>query len=301
MIETLRRSFISITRPHYLYRPQQVLRRFYRQFLASSEEAPVVTLPWGTKIKVNISENIGRSIYLHGIYEIVVSEVLWRLLRPGDIAFDVGAHIGYMTSLMAARVGAAGCVLAFEPHPELFEELEHNIGYIERANGGFSVEPFNLALSRKPGRATLVCPEGFASNRGLASLTTASSADGFSVPTETLDRYIGSSGRVDLVKLDVEGHELSVLQGARHALRGHRMKHVVYECHDGVSSPIHPYLTDFGYAVLALGWRRFGLKISEYPKTPDWRPNDTPCFLATLDKPVVRKALSRTGWRVLHG
>ena len=73
---------------------------------------------------------MGRDIWKTGVHEVGITEVIWRLLNPGAIAVDGGAHIGYFTTLMATRTERKGQVFAFEPHPDLFRVLEHNVGQL---------------------------------------------------------------------------------------------------------------------------------------------------------------------------
>ena len=68
---------------------------------------------------MNPKETIGRAILRLGVYDLCVSESICRLLDPGESAIDVGANLGYMTSLMAAKAGKCGSVESFEPHPDL--------------------------------------------------------------------------------------------------------------------------------------------------------------------------------------
>src|SRR5207249_9878145 len=82
---------------------------------------------WGVQMRADPTKMIGRSILTTGIYVIAVSEVLARLIRPGDTVIDAGANIGYMTLLAAVAAGPSGTVLSFEPHPELFGVLRDNI------------------------------------------------------------------------------------------------------------------------------------------------------------------------------
>jgi FkbM family methyltransferase len=96
--------------------------------------------------------------------------VLWRLLDRGDTAADAGANIGVMTSLMAVRAGPTGCVHAFEPHPEIFEELAAN--HAQWSRPGLS--PIRLrgaALSSRRGEGIL-CDraEHFKTNRMVAQV-----------------------------------------------------------------------------------------------------------------------------------
>src|SRR5262249_3039442 len=82
-------------------------------------------------------------------YEVLVQHVYEALLRPGDVAFDVGAHVGRHTAPMARCVGPTGRVLAFEPLPSCADELR-------RASAAGRVEIHDCALGATPGHAEFV-------------------------------------------------------------------------------------------------------------------------------------------------
>ncbi len=114
-------------RPEYLFRPSQIWQRVQQKLHPQVGDFDQVTLPWGLPLRVRSFDFIGLHIRWFGVFDLCVSEVIWRLLDPGDTAIDVGANLGYITSLMAARTGKTGNVLAIEPHPELYQELLTNL------------------------------------------------------------------------------------------------------------------------------------------------------------------------------
>ena len=114
-----------LNKPEYIVRPQQMMKRVLSSVLPKPRTVEVM-LPWGLRILVRPAEDIGAAIWRLGVYYLPLSEVIWRLLDPGEVAVDCGANVGYVTSLMAARVGPKGRVLSFEPHPKIFAELAAN-------------------------------------------------------------------------------------------------------------------------------------------------------------------------------
>jgi protein-L-isoaspartate O-methyltransferase len=86
-------------------------------------------LPWGLHIRIHPLEEHGQILLTLGVIDLAVTETLFRLANPGEIAVDVGANIGYMTSVLAARINSSsgGSIWAFEAHPEIFEELKYNV------------------------------------------------------------------------------------------------------------------------------------------------------------------------------
>jgi FkbM family methyltransferase len=151
-------------------------------------------------------------LYFLGTYESGTADTLRRVLRAADITFDIGANIGWYTTLFAQQCPQGHCH-AFEPEPGVFAELVATCAL----NGVEArVTLNNLGISDRPGNAMIY---RFAEHpHGHSSMASAVGKDGLGVPCETtsLDRYCETHGirRVDLIKVDVEGAELLVLKGA---------------------------------------------------------------------------------------
>jgi hypothetical protein len=91
----------KLNKPYYLFRPRQVPQRLRRAFEREDpDRMETVTLPWGLQLTVRPTDSVGRVVLRTGVFDICVSETLFRLLDPGDLAIDVGAHAGYMTSII---------------------------------------------------------------------------------------------------------------------------------------------------------------------------------------------------------
>jgi ubiquinone/menaquinone biosynthesis C-methylase UbiE len=87
----------------------------------------MVTTAWGLPLEARSDESIGYSLITTGVFDLPVTETLLRLADSGELAIDVGANIGAMTSALAAAVGPAGEVWAFEPNPSVLAVLERSI------------------------------------------------------------------------------------------------------------------------------------------------------------------------------
>lgn len=172
-------------------------------------------------------------------------------LASGDVAVDVGANKGSYLHWMRCAVGADGRVLAFEPQPGLARYLEA----ARQTMGWDNVAIREIALSDSAGRRVLHVP-GWENSPGasLEESALASPADGDrdrEVETDTLDRQLEGIGRVALVKVDVEGHELAVFRGAERTLASSRPA-LLFECegrHLGGRSPheVFAHLKSRGY------------------------------------------------------
>jgi hypothetical protein len=93
----------QIAKPWYVWRPWQLVRR--ASIVISPPQSGYTALPvaWGISVIADPAKMIGRSLFTTGIYDIAVSEVLARLIKPGDTVVDAGANVGYMT-LLAGQV-----------------------------------------------------------------------------------------------------------------------------------------------------------------------------------------------------
>jgi len=154
-----------------------------------------------------------------------------RLVRKGDTVFDVGANLGTYSLLFSRLVGRRGQVHAFEPGPPTFAGLK---GHLEREGPCRNLTANHLAVGAAAGTATLYLPgddhgQASLSRQTAGSWTTAPAVTEFAVPMTTLDAYVAARGvaSVDLIKVDVEGAELGVLQGAAALLaRDHPLLHL---------------------------------------------------------------------------
>ncbi len=167
----------------------------------------------------------------YGYYEKGGTEAVQRLLRPGDTAVDVGANMGYYTMMMASLVGPGGRVLAFEPVGSVSRYLEESV----KLNGFTNVELFAMCLGAED--ATL----SFDRRTYRLNVSGSQPDQEIQVPVRLFDTMAAGLGiaRLTLVKIDVEGAEMDVLQGMRHTVAEHR-PHLILE--------IHPHMiAEFGH------------------------------------------------------
>lgn len=207
-------------------------------------------------IYLDIHSWIERSIICKGYYEKEMVNLLQRFLKPGSIAIDVGANIGCHTLPMSSFVGENGHVFAFEPNPRVFARLKANIALNRLDN----VEAFSIALSDKSGSQVFFIPASSEHNQGLASLhcdVLNVEKEEVTTPLTTLDNFAHEHNlkRVDLVKIDTEGHEYQVLLGAYRVLK-HFNPILLFEFDEKhwriagyTSAEIDRYLTDMGYSL----------------------------------------------------
>jgi FkbM family methyltransferase len=294
-----------LNKPEYLLRPHQVLARIRFAF-SRPEEVVDVRLPWGLVIGVRPDEEIGRAVCTYGLYDLVTSETIVRLLDPGETALDIGANLGYMTGLMAWRSGPRGRVHSFEPCSQVLGDLCANTKRWAGEPGLAPTEVHQLALSRSCGYADLHIPASFGNNQGTASLEAVPS-DGPAVRVEQietarLDEVLGEEVEVGLAKIDVEGHELAVLEGAAGLLANHRIRDIVFEEHGQYPTPVQRLLQSCGYTLYRLS-RNFLRPLLLPPgESMSWDQHPIgvlPNFLATLNPARAQLRFSAARWRTL--
>jgi FkbM family methyltransferase len=181
---------------------------------------------FGYDVELDLGEAIQRWIYL-GAFEPKETELARAWLQPGMTFVDVGANFGYFTLLASSRVGASGRVFALEPSPYAHGRLAETLA----SNGLDQVVLVQAGLSASPGTLDLyIPPNGFHS----PTMSANSGGEPVQVPVLTLDRCLSDWGvdEVDLIKIDVEGHELRVLDGAAEALANGRIRAILIEFND---------------------------------------------------------------------
>jgi FkbM family methyltransferase len=290
-------------KPEYFFRPTQLLRRLARRRVPKDGKRRRLELPWGLDLDVRVDETIGHAVWHLGVYDLVVSEALWRLCDPGERAADVGANIGHMSSLLTRRLGDGGLVTSFEPLPALFRELEENAGrWSKRARVAKIVcEP--VALSDRTGTAELVLPEKFDTNSGIAYLkgTRPESAGKIvEIRTRTLDERFDEASAPRVMKVDVEGAELRVFMGGDKLLRSGAVRDVVFEENERFPTAATRKLEELGFKLFRLEKTFFGPVLVDPTSPTKPGPWEPPNYLATKDVERAKLRFGPRGWRCLR-
>jgi FkbM family methyltransferase len=173
------------------------------------------------------------------------------------VVVDVGAHVGYYTLLAAKQVGPTGKVYAFEADLDNHEILLKNIGI----NGYNNVVTVQIAVSDRSGRSTLYLT-ALDSGRHSMYHHGLPERGSTSVETTTLDSFLESEDwpRVDLMKIDVEGAEVTVLDGMTSLMERNADLKLIIEFNpvllqDGGVTPIDflEKLSSHGWSVQIIG------------------------------------------------
>jgi FkbM family methyltransferase len=213
--------------------PAPGLWKVPRRWLAG----PVRARRLGLRLRLDLRDNLARTVYYTGTYEPELVRFLSGL-RPGEVFADVGAHMG-IHALVAARAGAR--VVAFEPAPDSAARLRE-----AAAANSLSVEVVQAALGSEEGEVGLFAdPRYDPADAGVRSIL----GTGERVATAratTLDAC--GLQRLDVLKVDVEGAEAAVLEGARESLERLRPRAVIVESKGhGDAQRVRSVLRDCGY------------------------------------------------------
>jgi FkbM family methyltransferase len=176
-------------------------------------------------------------------------------LGPGAVALDIGANLGEWTVPLARAVGSSGRVLACEPAPVAAAALEATLG----ANALSQAEVVRCAITSRDGVVQFAIPlvASARADTGTARVGPAgANEETLCVPAQRLDSLAAEHrlDRIDLIKIDVEGQERQVLDGAEATLGRFRPTLVIETGHEGVGDrqAIHDRLRGLGYRMLGI-------------------------------------------------
>lgn len=244
----MRRVVAAIVRrsPQWLLRAVGSRTGRYRLFarldsIARASLPDSATIPRGAAQGLRYNSGGGRAGFALGTWEPEVQALLPQLLTADSVVWDVGAATGFHTLIMARLVGRNGRVVAFEPLPENLVLLRENI----LLNGFENVAVVEVALSDRSRRGVLVA-EGD-DEVSIALAEPGAGEAGIEIDVTTADTILldGSVPAPSLIKIDVEGAEIELLDGARETLKRHKPVLLV-EVH-GRWDELDPLLNELGY------------------------------------------------------
>ena len=198
----------------------------------------------GSKMYVNAAEGgIVPMLLKDGVMEKYETELFKKMVKEGMVVVDIGANIGYYSLIGAKLVGKNGIVYAFEPEPSNYELLCKNA----EVNGYANVVPVQKAVSNQRGVAKLwvnkacLVVSSFSENNVLAfSKGNVLEKDSFvEVETITLDGFFEDTvknNRVDIIKIDTQGAEGLIVDGAEKILKSNNLKIVTEFWPDGLKN-----------------------------------------------------------------
>ena len=151
-------------------------------------------------------DGIGKALYVYRSRELDHKWILDNELLTGNIVLDLGANIGYYAIMEAKKVGSFGKIYGIEPDPRNIEFLKKNIN-LNKIDNIFEFE--QGAISNKNGKSEFI----LSSKTNLSALSNGENQNNFdSVNVQKYDfgEYLKNKKRIDLVRMDIEGHEIEV-------------------------------------------------------------------------------------------
>jgi FkbM family methyltransferase len=222
----------------------------YFSHLAFDAEVAAVRTTDGFTINVLPNEHIGRHIYLTGKFDRSTVEVLLKRSGPGDVLLDIGANIGYVSACFLQNV-ARSKVIAIEPQPKIVDLLLSNL----EPFGNERYKVFPVALSDRDASGWLeICDL----NRGASKIVDERNSHSVMVELWSTRRLFASlqGEKIDLVKIDVEGHETTVLKACETHFGQVRPRAILFEDHTRSAAPDG----SIGQIFERIGYRVFGVK-----------------------------------------
>lgn len=238
-------------------------RRLVGPFAASLADGKLlVHTTYSTLLIVDSNDLIiTPQLVIYRRWEPELTELIWNSCHTNTVFVDVGANIGYFTVLAGSRIrdGGKGRVIAVEPNPACLPLLERNLVI----NWSMCpIEIHKVAAGAAPGEAWLASPTARAAN---AHISAADEITDFeqrtAIRVETLDSIVPAGLAVDILKIDVEGHEISVFRGAERVITQSPNIKIVMEWSPG-------QIAAAGVAVeeIQTNLRRLGLVARRLPK-----------------------------------
>lgn len=177
----------------------------------------IIDSRWGKTKFLLKDEYVGKSLYWYGEYNPDETEMILSLATKDRLCLDIGANIGVISQALLAN---GFSVEAFEPQPEICSILGENLAFV-----GGEYNHYNVAVGAQEGIAPMPKVQyGAKGNFGGLGIGTKSIYGSYNVPVQTIDSF--KFADVGFMKIDVEGYELEVLQGAEETIN--RCKPVMY-------------------------------------------------------------------------
>jgi FkbM family methyltransferase len=213
----LKKTLDSITNPEISISTLQTLTKSgpRRRICIEDDSIIIQLVESGSTYHWNLSDprTAVACLVAIGEYEPVETKILQILSKDSKLILDVGANVGYYTIELSRLLASDGKLLSFEPVDDSYLELQKNIEINHIKN---AVQTFQLGLSDSESEIDIFLPQ--TSGSSAASLRNLHPEEDYKIQrikTTTLDQVFGAmeGGHCDLIKIDVEGGELQVIQG----------------------------------------------------------------------------------------
>ncbi len=225
----------------------------------------LLTQIYDYKMKIPLKyDGIGRALYVYGSRELDHKWMIDNELSLGNVVLDLGANIGYYAIMEAKKIGRYGKIYAIEPDPRNIEFLEKNI----KLNSIVDIFYFEQgAISNKNEKVEFV----LSSKTNLSSFDLKKSKDNsnsINVQAYDLETYLKNKKRVDLVRMDIEGHEIEVFDSLINFskdFQNYLPKKIIFETHFRVYQKKKEYVQEILSKIFEIGYE---IKYFSSPNEP---------------------------------
>ena len=265
----------SIKTSIYRLKPLATFVRNLLNWVAPRGLSQVTIAAGGLKGSQMILDMQSEKDYWLGTYEPGLEETIVEMARPGIVAYDLGANIGYVTLLLARKIGRDGKVFAFEALPANFARMVKNVELNNLSSVVIPIEAAVVDSSRSI--KFLVGPSGgMGKVEGSAGRQGYSYMDTINVRGIALDDFVYREGNPapQVVKIDIEGGEVLAFPGMSRVLLESRPL-VLLELHGPVAAKIAwQALTSAGYQICHMQ--------PGYPAIPSWETLDWKSYVVAI-------------------
>jgi len=223
----------------------------WKQIKKNCKSNRIIRKIHGSKMILDTNDDgISKQLILNATREELQTELIKKILKPGMNILDIGANIGYYALIESTKIGDKGIIFAIEPSSSNISHLEENVKINNKSN---IIKIFRLAVSDKNGRSklyvssksnlnTLIRPNKQTNsllklNRGTENIA-----------TTTVDNFISKYGKVNLIRMDVEGYEVQIFRGMKQTLKKNNDLKILFEAHpflyDSPKKTVYKYLTE---------------------------------------------------------
>ncbi|MEM7552633.1 MAG: FkbM family methyltransferase [Cyanobacteria bacterium P01_A01_bin.84] len=262
-----------------------------------------VKVPYLGTLSTPKNDHVGHLLE-QGVFEGVEQAFVWLYLQPGDTFFDCGAHIGLFSAIAAKRLNNQGRIVGFDPNQECIQLYQRNLNQL----GCKCFTALNIGLSNNTGEAELLLGKAgmsaFSTFAPGASNHSEIGSESMLVEQRSLDEIISELGveEVTLAKLDVEGWESFVLEGAKKSIESRKFPLWMIEFTEAnavaassSTKELRTLIESFGYTLCFFDATNFRL-LPELPK-PQY-PYEN--LFAVMDVGAVNKRLENANEAIME-
>lgn len=206
---------------------------------------PRIVITEGSKMYLDKNDSLLLLIYNN--FEPSETKLIKKIVKPGMVVVDAGAHIGYFTLLLSRLVGEKGKVYAFEPEKNNYLLLQRNV----KLNNYKNIVLNNMALSNKVGKTKLFISDENPQDHRIVDDRKSRRYE--LIKSVSLDSYFRNNSRVDFIKMDIQGAEALAFEGSKKVFSKNKKLEMIIEFWPYVLSQLGKKPNDFLNDIKKLG------------------------------------------------